>query len=400
MAVVKQFFSRKGTSMKFVWDHLRKAICVLVLGLLAQMASVSGSTAFAQTIFAYAGTGVVGSGGDGGAATSAQLNKPRAMAVDTQGNLYVADEWNHRIRKITPGGVITTVAGTTFGYSGDGGPAISAQLYNPFGVAVDSSGNLYIADTSNHRIRKVSTDGTISTIAGNGFAGYTGDDVSAVSTRLSNPSAVVIDAAGNVLFTDRGNNRIRKVSTAGTISTIAGTGTANFSGDGGAAVNAELNLPFGIALDRAGNLYIADYFNERIRRVNAAGVIETVAGNGSVSVFNDGIPAITARVYFPTGVAVDGAGNIFIAQNSQSSKIRKVSRDGIITTVVGTGAQGSSGNGGAAIIATLNNPFGLATSGTSLFISDFGNERVRKVTDIARTVVPSSLEAIIYFLLP
>ena len=385
--------------MKFVWDHLKKPICVLLLGFLAQMASVSGSTAFAQTIFAYAGTGVAGSGGDGGAAISAQLNKPRAMAVDTQGNLYVADEWNHRIRKITPGGVISTVAGTTFGYSGDGGPAISAQLYNPFGVAVDSSCNLYIADTSNHRICKVTTDGIINTIAGNGFAGYTGDGVSAVSTRLSNPTAVVIDAAGNVLFTDRGNNRIRNVSIAGTISTSAGTGTADFSGDGGAAVNAALNLPFGIALDRAGNLYIADYFNNRIRRVNAAGVIETVAGNGSAGiVYDDGIPATTTRVYFPTGVAVDGAGNIFIAQSSQSSKIRKVSRDGIISTVVGTGAQGSSGDGGAANIATLDSPFGLAISGTSLFISDLGNERVRKVTDITKMMIPGSLEAIIYFL--
>ncbi len=287
----------------------------------------------AGMITTVAGTGVASYGGDGAAATSAQLNTPRGVALDGLGNLYIADSSNHRIRKVDAAGVITTVAGTTQGYSGDGGSAASAQLNNPFRVAADGSGNIYIADTFNYRIRKVDAAGVITTVAGvGGGSGFTGDGGQATSAQMSLlRGGVALDGLGNFYIADSGNRRIRKVDAAGVITTVAGTVTRGFSGDGGPAVSAEMRAPRGVVLDGLGNLYIADTWNNRVRKVDAAGVITTVAGSGPTQISGvspgeyggDGGAATAARLYHPRGLAVDGLGNLYIADSS-NHRIRKV----------------------------------------------------------------------------
>jgi uncharacterized protein (TIGR03437 family) len=234
--------------------------------------------------------------------------------LDSAGNLYIADTNNHRIRKITPGGAISTVAGNgNPSYSGDGGPATSAQLSNPWSVAVDSAGNLYIADKNIHRIRKVTPGGIISTVAGNGSAGYSGDSGPATSAQLNFPEGVAVDSVGNLYIADTRNSRVRKVTSGGIISTVAGGGAFNL-GDGGPAIGANLG-PAGVAVDRAGNLYIADTDNQRIRRVTPGGTISTVAGNGISGYSGDGGPAGSAQLNNPAGVAVDSAGKLYIADS-------------------------------------------------------------------------------------
>ena len=220
--------------------------------------------------------------GDGGAATAAALMNPGGVAVDAAGTLYIADTDNNRIRKVTTAGVITTVAGNGLaGAGGDGGQAVFASLHSPHGVAVDAAGNLYIADTDNNRIRKVTPAGIITTVAGTGISGHSGDGGPATAARLNYPVGVAVDAAGNLYIADTGNSRIRKVTPAGVITTLAGTGIGGYSGDGGPATAAQLKYPFGVAVDAAGNLYIADSGNNSIRKVTPAGIITTVAGNGT-----------------------------------------------------------------------------------------------------------------------
>ena len=314
----------------------------------------------AGVITTVAGTGTAGSLGDGGAAVGAQLNYPRSVALDGAGNLYIADGRNHRIRKVDSAGVISTVAGNgTEGYSGDGGAAVGAQLNYPFGVALDGADNLYIADFGNNRIRKVDSAGVISTVAGTGTAGSLGDGGAAVGAQLNYPRSVALDGAGNLYIAEDVNHRIRKMDSAGVISTVAGNGTEGYSGDGGAAVGAQLNEPFGVALDGAGNLYIAEYENQRIRKVDSTGVISTVAGNGTEGYSGDGGAAVGAQLDSPYGVALDGAGNLYIADMG-NHRIRKVDSAGVISTVAGNGADGYSGDGGAAVGAQLNYPFGVA----------------------------------------
>jgi sugar lactone lactonase YvrE len=226
---------------------------------------------------------------------------------------------------VSTSGTITTFAGNgTQGFSGDGGPATSAGLSYPGGVAVDAAGNLYIADTSNHRVRKVSTSGTITTVAGNGTFGFSGDDGPATNATLSYPTEVAVDAVGNLYIADTGNLRVRKVSASGTITTVAGNGIYGFSGDGGPATNASLVIPRGVAVDAVGNLYIADYGNSRVRKVSSWGTITTVAGNGSPGFSGDGGPATSAALGYPRGVAVDAAGNLYIA-DTDNNRVRKVS---------------------------------------------------------------------------
>jgi sugar lactone lactonase YvrE len=331
------------------------------------------------TITTVAGGGFSGLG-DGGPATSAQLFRPSGVALDAAGNLFIADTYNNRIRKVSASGVITTVAGTgTSGYSGDGGPATSAKLYNPWGVAVDGAGNLFIADTLNHCIREVSVSGVITTVAGTGTYGYDGDGGAATSAQLWFPQGVAVDAAGNLFIADTYNNRIREVSASGVITTVAGTGTSGYSGDGGPATSAQLAHPSGVAVDGAGNLFIVDTDNHRIRKVSTLGVITTVAGNGSLGYSGDNGPATSANLYFPSGVAVDGAGNLFIA-DTYTNRIREVSVSGVITTVAGTGTEGYSGDGGAATSAQLWFPQGVAVDAAgNLFIADTYNNRIRKV---------------------
>ena len=246
---------------------------------------------------------------------------------------------------------------------------------------MDGAGNLFIADYDNSRIRKVDTNGIITTVAGDGSAGCSGDGGAATNAMLAGPVGVAVDAAGNLFIADYSDQRIRKVDTNGIITTVAGNGGAGFSGDGGAATNASLYNPNGVAVDGAGNLFIADDYNQRIRKVDTNGIITTVAGDGSEWFSGDGGAATSATLAYPTAVAVDGAGNLFIAE-AGNSRIRKVNTSGIITTVAGNGSEGFSGDGGEATNAGFNYPLGVAVDGTGhLFIADAENDRIRKVVE-------------------
>ena len=285
-------------------------------------------TARAQqyAISTIAGNGTPGFSGDGAGAANAQLYSPVGVAVDGAGNVYIDDFANRRIRKVTPGGIISTVAGNgTLAYSGgDGGLATNSGLGNPQGVAVDSAGNIYIADTLGSRIRKVSAAGIISEVAGcalNSSCTYLlGDGGPAISATLYDPWGVAPDAAGNLYIADTGINRIRKVTPGGIISTVAGNGMSGFSGDGGLATNAEVDDPTAVAVDFVGNVYLIDPIYVRVRRVTPAGIISTVAGNGTQGFFGDGGQATNAELYLPSGVAVDSAGNIYIADSTRPAR--------------------------------------------------------------------------------
>ena len=328
-------------------------------------------------ITTVAGKGLPGYSGDGSAATNAILYLPSAVAVDAIGNLFIADAGNYRIRKVDRNGIITTVGGGGTNYPGDGGAATNARLSNPDGVAVDSSGNLFIADGDNQRIRKVETNGTITTVAGNEFYGYYGDGGPATNASLTTPTSVAADAFGNLFIAD--GNRIRKVNPSGFIATVAG----GVIGDGTAGTNASLTSPSGVAVDASGNLFIADTGNSRIRKVGINGVITTVAGNGYKGYTGSGVAAINASFNSPSGVAVDATGNLFIA-DTYNNRIRKVGTNGIITTVAGNGPSGHvgtySGDDSAATNASLNFPQGVAVDDFgNLFIADGRNRRIRKV---------------------
>jgi trimeric autotransporter adhesin len=332
------------------------------------------------TISTIAGNGSIGYAGEGGPAASAQFGILSGLATDSSGNLYVAD--TPGIRKISRAGIITTVAGVdnpTAGVSlGDGGPANVASLSAPTGVAVDSTGAVYISDTFNNRIRKVTGDGIINTIAG---------------TDVNWPSGLAMDAGGNVYVADSGNGRIRKISTDGIVTTVAGSGQAiqpAFSGDGGPATSAKLWWPKDVALDHSGNLYIADTGNNRIRMVTSAGIITTIAGGGVAGYAGgfsgDGGPATSAQFLLPSGLAVDRSGNVYVA-DTNNFRVRQISPSGIITTLAGNGSKGSSGDGGPAAKAQLTGPFGLKLDGTgNLFIADGTSVRMVTPAGVITTV--------------
>ena len=454
------------------------------------------------TITTVAGNGTQGYSGDGGPATGAELNYPDGITVDGTGNLYISDSNNQVIRMVAAGtGTITTVAGNgTQGYSGDGGPATSAQLSSPFDAAIDLGGNLYIADTLNNRLRKVAvatgstlfpttavgsaspqrtlllqlnaaqtitsittaksqngqqeydvgivtgctvdgtttnasgticevpltfepaypgerggslrvvagtgtfsfglvglgtapqiafTPGTITTVAGNGTPGYSGDGGAATNAELNGPAVVAVDSAGNLFIVEINNNTVRKVAAGtGIITTVAGTGEDDYSGDGGPATSAELDYPTGVDVDNQDNLYIADTFNNRIRKVDGnTGTITTVAGYGVLGYTGDGGPATSAELYTPTGVRVDNAGNLYIA-DSGNHVIRKVAAGtGTITTIAGTGTKGYSGDGGPATNAELHYPNAVdLDSAGNLYIADTQNHRIREVAASTGTI--------------
>ena len=355
-------------------------------------------------------TGSTDSIGDGCAATSASLFNPEGVAVDTTGNLFIADSSNSRIRKVNQATqVITTLAGNgNFRFFGDGGPAASAVLNFPTGPVVDSAGNLFIVDRENNRIRKVDTGGIINTVAGNGARTFLGDGGAATSAGLQAPEGVTRDSAGNLFIADSRNDLIRKVDRATQIiTTVAGggsspgtcTGSTNSIGDGCAATSASVGGPFGVTVDSAGNLLIADLGNNAIRKVDhATQIITTVAGGGSspstctgsTNSIGDGCSATSASLFIPEGVAVDGAGNLFIA-DTFDNRIRKVDQaTQIITTVAGNGNSGFSGDGGPATSASLDLPSGVTVDGAgNLFIADRFNGVIRRVdhaTQIITTV--------------
>ncbi len=335
----------------------------------------------AGSISTVAGNGTSGFSGDGGPATTAQLSHPSGLAVDAAANLLIADTGNSRIRKVTPAGVISTIAGDgTSGFSGDGGPAISAQFYAPAGIAISAAGNLYVADPYSNRVRVISTAGIISTVAGNGESARTGDGGQAADAQFSAPYGLATDVAGNLYIADLANSRVRKITPVGLVSTVAGTGVSGYSGDGGAAASAELMQPAALAVDAAGNLYIADGGDCRVRKVSPSGIISTVAGNGTAGFSGDGGPATSAQLWGPNGLAVDAAGNLYISDLA-NSRVRKVTAAGIISTLAGNGTDGSAGDGGLATNAQLSATAGLAVDAAgNLYIADVNGHRIRKVT--------------------
>jgi len=347
----------------------------------------------AQIINTIAGVGVFGYSGDGGQATAAEFGGTYGVKVDAFGNVYIADDWNSRIRKINTSGIINSIAGNGIGgYSGDGGQATAAELYNPTCAALDSLGNIYITDTYNNRIRKASTSGIISTFAGTGSGGYSGDGGQATAAKLYGPIGIAIDASVNIYIGDWENNRIRKIDRLGIINTIAGNGYGGYGGDGGQATAAELDAPYGIALDTSGNIYIADFTNNRIRIVNTSGIINTFAGNGFGAPLNggysgDGGLAITAELYYPMFIALDALQNVYITDDG-NNRVRIVNTSSIINTFAGNGygapsGGGYSGDGGLATTAELYNPVGidLDVSG-NVYLGDNTNYRIREVTSI------------------
>ena len=350
--------------------------------------------ASAQTITTVAGNGLAGYSGDGGRAVTAALNHPTGVSFDASGNIFIADQLNNRVRRVGPDGTIVTVAGTgSAGYSGDGGLAVNAQLNNPEGVAVDSSGNIYIADSANHRVRVVTSTGSISTIAGTGTFGFTGDG-SAVNVELNHPTGLVLDASGNLYISDSSNQRVRKLATNGVITTVAGNGIAGYSGDGGAGISAMLRFPIGLAIDGAtGSLFVADAGNQVVRKLTTGGIITTAAGNGqgagtdTGSFSGDNGSATLAGLNTPEGVAVDAAGGLYIA-DSANNRIRRVS-GGVISTIAGSGLDGFSGDGGSATQAQMTFPGAIAlTSSGSLLVSDVLNNRIRQITYGPVTIGP------------
>ncbi|SNQ50252.1 Gluconolactonase family protein,protein kinase family protein (fragment) [Frankia canadensis] len=285
----------------------------------------------------FAGTGAGGIGGDGGQATSAQLDGPGSTVRDKAGNIYVGDAKNNRIRKITPTGVITTIAGTgTAGFGGDGGPATAAQINSAEKVTVGPDGSVYLSDYENHRIRKIDPSGIISTYVGTGVAGYTGAGGPATQAKIDGPNDLTMTSDGTLYFADLGSDTIQKVTPDGTISTIAGTGESGYSGDGGPATSAKLNVP-SVSLGPDGKtFYLADYRNNRIRRIDPNGIISTIAGTGTEGFSGDGGPATAAQFKNPSSVVVDGAGAIYISDNG-NDRVRRIDPAGTISTIAQPG---------------------------------------------------------------
>ncbi len=332
-------------------------------------------------ITTVAGDGDDGSSGDGGAATNGALFAA-GVAMDGSGNLFIADSVNGRVREVSVLGMITTVAGNgSIGYAGDGGPATNASLFHPSAIAVDGLGNVFISDSGNHCIREAGSNGNIATVAGNGTNGYFGDGGPATNASLSYPQGVAVDALGNLWIADDNNNRIRELGTNGVITTVAGNGTNGYFGDGGPATNASLSNPAGVAVDLSGNLFIADGGNKRIRKVGTNGIITTVAGTGLAGFFGDGGPATNAFLESPGAVAADPFGRLLIA-DSGNHRIRVVDTNGIITTLAGNGGYGFAGDGGPPAGASLSDPSGVAADILgNVFIADTGNNRVREVVN-------------------
>ncbi len=344
-----------------------------------------------------AGIGISGDNGDSGQATAAALDWPTAVAVNAAGGLFIADEYGQRVRDVNLAtGVITTIAGDgTAGYTGNNGPATSAELDDPTGIAVDAAGNLYIADAANNCIREVNlASGTITTIAGDGTAGYSGDNGPATSAELDDPTGVAVDNAGHLFIADEGNDRIREVNlSSGLITTVAGDGTAGYNGDGIQGTAAELDAPADVAVNSAGNLLIADTDNNRIRLLNlSSGVITTVAGNGTAGYSGDSGQATAASINSPLGVAADASGDIFISDTA-NNVIREVNSAGVIVTLAGTATAGDRPNEVPAAAGTFNGPGGLAVdSAGNLYVADTQNDLVRKLgAATTESVAPAAL---------
>ncbi len=354
-----------------VWAAVVVAVVAATGAAGASGASDSGA------ITTVAGAGLRGFAGDGGAATAARLALPEGLAADGRGDLYLFDCANARVRLLRPDATITTIAGNgQFGFSGDGGPATSSELSpqcganDPAGLAVDTKGDVYIADTGNNRVRMVSAAGIITTVAGTGVGAFAGDGGPATAAQLYYPTGLAVDGRGTLYIADAGNHRVRKVTPDGTITTVAGDGTSGCNactqGEGGPAVSAALYDPVGLALDGRGNLLIADWIIDRVLAVSPAGIITTLAGtthpgNLASGFSGDGGAATAAELSGPAAVAVDGQGKVFIA-DSLNDRVRVVAADGTISTYAGDGTR-SFREGAAPTASSVGTPEGLAISG-------------------------------------
>jgi len=358
---------------------------MLSVKLFARMAILLALVAslFAQKVSTTTGGAV----NDGNQATNAGLDDPRYVIEDEAGNLFVSDTYNHRIRKISPTGVVTTYAGTGIaGYSGDGGQARNAMLSFPNGIVFDTAGNMLVADEGNNRIRQIGPAGIIATIAGTGQAGYGGDGGLATLATLNLPWAITVDNFGALLVSDAGNQVVRKIDSAGIITTLAGNGVAGYGGDGGPATLASLDVPSGLAADGTGNVYIADRFNHRVRVVDSLGIINTIAGNGVQGFTGDGGPAIDAAIGNPRGLLLHN--NVLLISNAGANRIRAVNlRTGVINSFAGS-TVGFDGDGHAPLMTQFNRPTGMfSTRDGGLLVADTVNARIRRVTPATTTTV-------------
>ena len=335
----------------------------------------------AQIITTYAGNGTSGNTGDGAPATAAKIAEPDGCAFDVNGNFYFTTVANDRLRKVTPFGIISTICGTgTSGYNGDGIAATNAQLNSPVGIAIDKFGNIYIAAGNNNRVRKIDAiTGIISTIAGNSTLGFSGDNGPATAALFDGIQDICLDKYANLYISDVSNYRIRKIDTLGIITTVAGNGTPGFSGDNGMATSAQLENVLGICTDTIGNLFIAQSYDARVRKVAVTGIITTIAGNGLTGPAGDEGPATAASLH-PARLVFDNQGNLYVSGYTNNS-VRKIDNNGLIHTVAGTGVYGYSGDNGLAIDAQLTTTVGLAldTCG-NLYVADKNNHRIRKVS--------------------
>ncbi|HTB30854.1 MAG TPA: T9SS type A sorting domain-containing protein [Bacteroidia bacterium] len=361
-------------------NHLKKLITATLLLLLPLINE-------AQNIVNFAGNGNMGYSGDGFPANSGfcELYQPAGIYIDRAGNTYIDDCANNVIRKVNTNGIISTFAGIKItgngGYYGDGGPATNAELNLPEDICADTSGNIYIADFDNAVIRMVNTSGIISTVVGSGFVGYSGDGGPATNAELDLPVYVFVDKQENMYISDIGNYVIRKVDASGIISTFAGNGKGGYSGDGGPATAAEILSPTGICEDSTGNIYFAMGSGNTpvIRKVNSSGIISTIAGNGIAGYSGDGGPATSAELDFLFGLCFDGAGNLLVCDGA-NNRVREINTSGIISTIAGNGHVGRSGDGGPATAAELYDPSGIAINqyGNVYFSESFNND-VREI---------------------
>ena len=340
--------------------------------------------ASAQKIVTVVGNGTSGYGGDNGPALSAMIN-PYSFTIDGYGNIYIADNTNYRVRKVNTSGIITTIAGNgNPGHSGDGGLATNAMIGAAIGVLADSAGNVYFSEGVAQTIRKVDNVGVISTIAGNGTSGFSGDGGPATAAQLAGPNSILMDKKGNIYVCDLINNHIRKISTTGIITSIAGTGVGiagGYSGDGGPATAANLKYPGFACWGPNGDLYFCQWPHAVVRRIDTFGIITTVAGNGTPGYSGDGGPATNAQMNKPTGIAVDTSGNLYIAE-CNTHVLRKVDKaTGIISTIAGVGTAGYSGDGGPASAAQFYTPDCLFFDRAgNLYVNDYGNSLIRRIT--------------------
>jgi uncharacterized protein (TIGR03437 family) len=360
-------------------------VCIPLSAVLSTCAFAQQTPGVPQfTISTVAGNGTAGFSGDGGPSVNASLNYPGGVAVDTTGNLYILDSGNNRVRKVANGTISTFVGNGTAGFSGDGGQAINAALNmgsgntGPGRLCLDSQDNLYVTDYGNHRIRKITSAGIITTVAGNGQAAYNGDNILATAASLNNPLGVAVDASGNIYIADTFNYRIRKVTGDGTITTVVGNGTAGFSGDGGSATSASIDNPAGVAVNAAGTIFISDQANNRIRQI-AGGIITTIADDGNSGFAGDDGPASASEVYAPSALALNGAGDLYIP-DTRNYRIRLLI-NGTIWTMAGNGDAAFSGDSGPATQASLNLPRAVTVSPAgAVYIGDTLNNRVRLLT--------------------